>query len=83
MADGDCVMSRFARTGARASPCLAPTGRHTDIQGVDLAAIRGGRIIEYFSHDGTLGVFPEVGAFPADMTEAVGAATAHQAATSA
>lgn len=74
MGDGDRVMSRFTLTGTHDGTFygIEPTGRRVEIQGVDVARIENGRIVEYFYHEDTLGLFRQLGAFPADTNEVAG-----------
>jgi steroid delta-isomerase-like uncharacterized protein len=76
LADGDRAVGRFRLTGTHRGPFygLEPTGRRVDIQGVDVARIVDGKIVEYFYHEDTFGLFRQLGAFPADMDAVAGTA---------
>lgn len=78
LADGDRVMSRFRLTGTHTGPLygVPGTGKKVDIQGVDVARIQDGRIVEYFYHEDTLGMFRQLGVFPDDLNEVAGTTTA-------
>lgn len=74
LGDGDRVLSRFRLTGTHLGPFygVAPTGRRVDVQGVDVARIVDGIIVEYFYHEDTLGLFRQLGRFPSDMNDVAG-----------
>jgi len=74
LADGDRVLSRFRLTGTHDGPFygVQPTGRRVDVQGVDVARVVDGTIVEYFYHEDTLGLFRQRGRFPSDMNTVAG-----------
>ena len=77
MTDGNRALSRFRLTGTHNGDLygIAPTGRTIDIQGVDVARVENGKIVEYFYHEDTLGLFRQLGTFPDDFSVVAGTAT--------
>jgi steroid delta-isomerase-like uncharacterized protein len=74
LAEGDRALGRFRLTGTHSGPFygIEPTGRSVDIHGVDVARIVDGKIVEYFYHEDTFGLFRQLGRFPANYSDVAG-----------
>ncbi|CAA9232127.1 MAG: hypothetical protein AVDCRST_MAG52-1163 [uncultured Blastococcus sp.] len=80
LADGDRTMGRFRLTGTHTGTFygIAPTGRKVDIHGVDVSRFVDGKIVEYFYHEDTFGLFRQLGAFPANLDDVAGTKQGHE-----
>jgi steroid delta-isomerase-like uncharacterized protein len=74
LADGDWTASRFTLRGTHRGDFygIAATGRRIEITGVDLLRFEDGRIVEWIYNEDALGLFAQLGQFPADLAEVAG-----------
>lgn len=65
--DGDKAICRFRLTGTHLGPFLGiqPTGRRIAIEGVDIYALRDGKIVSLEYVQDTLGLLRQLGQLPA------------------
>lgn len=67
IADGDRVVERWTLTGTHAGQWLGipPTGKRVMVTCIDISRLEAGRIVEHWSQADLLGLFEQLGAFPA------------------
>lgn len=67
IAGGDRVVERWTLTATHAGEWLdiPPTGRRVTVAGIDISRLEAGRIVEHWSQADLLGLFEQLGAFPA------------------
>lgn len=69
IAEGDRVCGRFTLRGTHRGEFrgIPPTGRAIEISGIDVVRVAGGKIIEFWYSEDTLGLYQQLGAFPPDL----------------
>lgn len=74
LGDEDYAVGRFRLTGTHLGAFygVQATRRPVEIYGVDVARFVDGQIVEYRYHEDTIGLFHQLGTFPADMSRVAG-----------
>lgn len=67
VAEGDRVVVRWSQVGTHSGPFMGmtPTGREYGINGIDIHALRNGRMAEHWHVVDQLGLLQQLGAIPA------------------
>lgn len=67
VAEGDRVVVRWSQVGTQSGPFMGmpPTGREYGINGIDIHALRNGRMAEHWHVVDQLGLLQQLGAIPA------------------
>lgn len=67
IAEGDRVVERCTMTATHAGEFMGvpPTGKRVTLDSIDISRLTGGRIVEHWIQADVLGLFEQLGAFPA------------------
>jgi predicted ester cyclase len=68
IAEGDKVVARYTLQGTHMGVFLGiqPTGQRVQVEGIDIARFRDGRIVEFWYSQDSYGLFRQLGVFPWD-----------------